>query len=206
MPTLPELAPSPAPRPEEPSPAKPIKGSSLSRRRNDAVAARTTTIQNESPLQANWNASLEPDALGGNQLRSTSFEQRAPETSKGNPLHCAMGGCCPVQLQEKDRWVAGSPDYQMSFQGQLFQFSSEAAQKRFEAAPEKYAPVQSGNDIVLAAKENRSVPGNVNHSAIWHGRLYLFSNSSTLAAFQENPARYANRARHAPLQAPTESP
>ena len=63
----------------------------------------------------------------------------------------------------------------MSYQGQVFHFSSDAARKRFEAAPEKYAPAHSGNDIVLAVEENRTVPGSVNHSAVWHGRLYLFS-------------------------------
>ncbi len=80
----------------------------------------------------------------------------------------------------------------MSYQGQVFHFSSEAARKRFEAAPQKYAPVHGGNDIVLAVEENRTVPGSVNHSAVWHGRLYLFSNSATLATFREDPARYAN--------------
>jgi YHS domain-containing protein len=84
----------------------------------------------------------------------------------------------------------------------VFHFSSEAARKRFEAAPEKYAPVQSGNDVVLAAEENRTVPGNVNHSAVWHGRLYLFSNSASLAAFQKDPPRYAKRVRQVAAESP----
>ncbi|MGO9109955.1 MAG: YHS domain-containing protein [Thermoguttaceae bacterium] len=205
MPTLPDLAPSPGTKPDEPTPARPIKGSgsSLSRRRNDEVAESATTIQNNSAIRANWNASLQPDVLGGNQVRSTSFAQRA--AAAGSTVRCAMGGYCPVQLQEKDRWVTGNPDYQMSYQGQVFRFSSEAARKRFEAAPEKYAPVQSGNDVVVAAKENRIVPGNVNHSAVWHGRLYLFSNSATLATFQKDPARYARDARQAALRLPADT-
>jgi YHS domain-containing protein len=74
----------------------------------------------------------------------------------------------------------------------VFYFSSEIARKRFKATPEKYAPIQGGSDIVLAAEENRAVPGTVNHSAVWRGRLYLFASSETLATFQEDPARYAN--------------
>ena len=111
----------------------------------------------------------------------------------GNPLRCALEGYCPVQLQENDRWVAGNPDFQVAYQGQVFHFSSEAARKRFEAAPEKYAPAHSGNDVVLAVEENRTVPGSVNHSAVWHGRLYLFSNSATLAAFQRGPGSICQR-------------
>jgi len=149
-------------------------------------------------MQANWNASLEPESVNDNLLRHTSFEQRTPE--KGTPLRSALEGYCPVQLRENDRWVAGNPDYQRSYQGQVFHFSCAAAQKRFEAAPEKYAPAQSGNDVVLIQEENRILPGSVSHSAVWRGRLYLFSNSTTLNAFQEDPARYANAARQVPAQ------
>ena len=66
-------------------------------------------------------------------------------------------------------------------------------------------PGADGNDVVLAMEENRAVPGSVTHSAMWHGRVYLFSNSATLAAFQDDPARYANTARQTPLQIPEDS-
>jgi len=197
----PEVAPSPGTKPEAPSPARPIKDSSLSRQRKDLVAARIS----EPPMQANWDASLEPETVGGDRFRTTSFEQQSPKSD--HPLHSGLGGYCPVQLQENDRWVAGNQDLRLTYQGQVFVFSSDAARKRFEAAPEKYAPVQSGNDVVLAMEENRTVPGSVTHSAIWRGRLYLFSNSATLAAFQDDPARYvkANAAQPTPLQLPADS-
>ena len=98
-------------------------------------------------MQANWNTALGPEALGDNRLRSTSFEQET--SNSGNPLRSAMEGYCPVQLQEGRRWVAGNPDLQTSYEGQVFHFSSEAARQRFEAAPQKYAPVHGGNDIVF---------------------------------------------------------
>ncbi len=199
----PDLTPSPPAKPDERSPAKPLKDSSFSRRRQDAVAARATTIRNDLPMQANWNASLEPEVVGDNHLRSGSFQQRASESV--NPLRCAMEGYCPVELQNHDRWVAGNPDLQISYQGHMYHFSSEAAQKRFEAAPEKYAPAHGGDDVVLAVEENRTVPGSVNHSAVWQGRLYLFANSASLAAFQEDPSRYTDGPRQTPLQIPANS-
>ncbi len=189
----PDQAPTPAFKPDEPSPGTPKKGSSLLRRGTDNIAARATAIKPDLPMQANWNASLEPEFPGDNNLRSTSFEQGLPDN--GNPLRSALGGYCPVQLHEHDRWSAGSADFQTSYQGQVYHFSSAAAQKRFEAAPEKYVPVQNGNDVVLTAEENRTVPGSVDHSAVWHGRLYLFSSSATLAMFREDPARYADNQR-----------
>ncbi len=178
-------------------------------------------------MQANWNASLEPEAVGDNRLRSADFEypsaahidtpsrldenhlrstnHKERTSEMGNPLRWALDGYCPVQLKENDRWVIGNRDLQVVYQGQLFHFASDIARKQFEAAPEKYAPVRSGNDVVLAIEENRTVPGNVNHSAVWHGRLYLFSNSATLSMFQADPARYASRPRETSLRVPADS-
>lgn len=206
-------------------PDKPLpdKGSSHSRPRNNGIAA----VHKELPMQADWNAALEPETVGGNPLRNASFEDSGTERNNapsqigghlrdardehsvaeiGNPLRSAMDGFCPVELKENDRWIIGSRDIEMPYQGQVFHFSSDAARKRFESAPEHYAPAQSGNDIVLAVEENRSVPGNVNHSAVWHGRLYLFSNSETLSTFQADPTRYVVKdPRETLLQIPANS-
>ena len=174
---------------------------------------RPSPSQDDMPIRADWNASLGPETVGGNQQRTVSFEQSASKTAnplrnapeRCNPLRRALEGYCPVQLQENDRWVAGKPDLQATYQGQVFYFSSEIARKRFKTTPEKYAPIQGGSDVVMAAEENRAVPGTVNHSAVWHGRLYLFANSATLATFQEDPARYANSARPTTLKRPPDS-
>ena len=198
-----DAVPPPAVKPDELLPTTPIKGNSLSRRKNDPVAARATTTRSDLPIQADWNATLDPQAVGDNRLRNTSFEQYTSEAA--NPLRCGLGGYCPIQLRENSRWVAGNPNFQTSYQGQVFHFSSNAARKRFEASPDKYAPAQKGKDVVLTVEENRTVSGSVSHSAVWHGRLYLFSTSATLAKFQEDPARYANDSRHALLQLPADS-
>ncbi len=108
-------------------------------------------------------------------------------------MHNALEGFCPVELREKQRWVAGRSEVRIAYQGQLFRFSSEAAKKQFAAAPDKYAPANGGNDPVLAMEENRGVSGSIQHSAVWHGRLYLFASSANLAAFREDPTRYATQ-------------
>jgi YHS domain-containing protein len=153
------------------------------------VAANAKASPEILPMQANWNASLAPDVAGEKQLRSTSFEEAvAPQDS---PMRSALGGFCAVELREHSRFVSGNPALKTTYQGQEFQFSSQVALEQFKTAPEKYAPVEGGNDVVLAMEEHRTVPGSTDHSAVWHGRIYLFSNSATLAAFQDDPSRYA---------------
>jgi YHS domain-containing protein len=125
------------------------------------------------------------------KLVEASFEQR--DGSAAKTLHSGLNGYCPVELQEKEKWVTGRPEYRLTYQGQVFHFSSEAAKRRFAAAPEKFAPANGGNDAVLAAEENRIVSGSIQHSAVWQGRLYLFASSANLAEFREDPTRYARR-------------
>jgi len=199
----PEVSPSPDPKPAAPSPDNSNKDSSLLRRGSHVVAAKATPMRSDLPIQANWNASLEPESISGIRLESVSLEQES--TMMNNPPRSrALEGYCPVQLQENDRWIVGNKRFRLTYQGQEFVFSSDTARKRFEAAPEKYAPVHSGNDVVLVMEENREVPGSVSHSAIWHGRLYLFSNSANLAAFRDDPARYAKA--EAPRQSHLQTP
>jgi YHS domain-containing protein len=153
-------------------------------------SALAEQARNSAPMQANWAAALEAD-VAGSPSRGAGYEQIAAPNV--NPPKCSLGGYCPVQLRENARWVSGDPTLQITYEGQLYQFSSEDALQRFKSAPEKYAPVQAGNDVVLAVDEDRSVTGSVKHSAMWHGRIYLFTSSTTLAAFQRNPSRYGGR-------------
>ena len=43
----------------------------------------------------------------------------------------------------------------------------------FLAAPDRYAPVASGNDIVLATDQGKVVPG-TEHGVFYENRIYLF--------------------------------
>jgi YHS domain-containing protein len=70
-------------------------------------------------------------------------------------------------------------------------FASGEDRQRFMEAPDRYVPACSGNDPIIAAEEDRQVAGKIDHSAIYRGRLYLFSSSATLAQFREEPRRYA---------------
>jgi protein disulfide-isomerase len=120
----------------------------------------------------------------------------------GNPP-LAMDGYCPVQLTENERWVVGDPRWGLTWRGRTYLFSGPDACDRFDAAPDRYAPVLSGNDIVLAAEQGRMVPGRREYGA-WASsnrggqmerRVYLFSGEATYGRFQAAPDRYVNALR-----------
>ena len=59
--------------------------------------------------------------------------------------------------------------------------------KQFLADPDRFVPVNSGNDVVLSVDENRSVPGQPAYCATYNDRLYMFSSAATQAEFNRQP-------------------
>jgi YHS domain-containing protein len=179
---MPSFAPPPTDMPTAPgeiTPSKPAPhGAALPRQ--------------HSPVAGDWNNEESQASRDSRQaLRPASFQERPAERIA--TLRSPLENFCPVELRDKEKWIAGRADFQATYDGQVYHFSSAAARQRFAAAPEKYAPVQRGNDVVLAMEENRSVAGSIRHSAVWQGRVYLFASSASLAAFRQDPARYIDR-------------
>ena len=63
----------------------------------------------------------------------------------------------------------------------------------FFASPERYAPVLSGDDPVLALDAGRNVPGDRRYGLTYESRTYLFSSPETLNVFSAAPEKYARR-------------
>jgi protein disulfide-isomerase len=106
----------------------------------------------------------------------------------------ALDGYCPVQLVETGRWQKGDKAWGMIHRGRLYLFVGTEEQRRFQANPDRYAPVSSGNDVVLAVDVGREVPGFREHGAQYDGHVYLFASEATLKKFESNPLFYADRA------------
>jgi YHS domain-containing protein len=70
-------------------------------------------------------------------------------------------------------------------------FAGPEEAKRFFADPDRYAPVLSGIDVVVAVEENRQVPGRREYGAWYEGRMYLFSNEASFRKFDRDPGRYS---------------
>jgi YHS domain-containing protein len=105
----------------------------------------------------------------------------------------ALGGYCPVELSKNGRWVLGDLRWTVVHQGWIYRLSGAEQRRLFLADPDRFAPVNSGNDVVLSVTKNRSVSGQTAHCAIYDNRLYMFSSATTQAEFNRNPERYVIR-------------
>jgi YHS domain-containing protein/thioredoxin-related protein len=113
------------------------------------------------------------------------------------PPPVGLDGYCPVQLVESAHWQRGKKDWGVIHRGRTYLFAGPEEQNRFRADPDRYAPVNSGNDVVLSLEQGRSVAGYRQHGAQFDGHVYLFASESTLEKFHSNPHYYADRALQA---------
>lgn len=115
-----------------------------------------------------------------------------------------LDGYCPVQLVENDRWQKGNKDWGVIHRGRVYLFVGQEEQRRFLTDPDRYAPVSSGNDVVLAAEVGHAVPGFREFGAKFDGHVYLFASEGTLKKFESNPPYYAQHTcrRFTPCRTP----
>ena len=117
--------------------------------------------------------------------------EQAPPT--GRPT-LAMDGYCPVRLVETGRWQKGDKAWGIIHRGRIYLFTGAEELRRFQANPDRYAPINSGNDVVIALEVGRAVPGFREHGAQYDGHVYLFASEATLKKFESNPLFYSERA------------
>ncbi len=122
-----------------------------------------------------------------------------PAESISRPANPPFGldGFCPVQLVENFRWQPGKKTWGAIHRGRTYLFAGPEERRRFLAEPDRYAPVSSGDDVVLLLEEGRSVPGYRDHGLKFDGHVYLFAGEGSLEKFRSNPRYYADRALQA---------
>jgi len=106
-----------------------------------------------------------------------------------------LDGYCPVALSESERWVPGDPRWGLIHRGRTYLFAGPAERDRFNAEPDRYAPVLAGCDVVLAVEQGAMVPGRREHGAWFNQRVYLFSSEATFRKFDAAPERYVSDLR-----------
>lgn len=103
-----------------------------------------------------------------------------------------MKGFCPVALREQRQLVDALPIYSVVYQSKRYYFSSAEAQARFEQAPQKYAPIAGGTDVVIRVNNDQVVNGTLDFAVWYKDRLFLFSSPESAEAFSLNPHPYAS--------------
>jgi YHS domain-containing protein len=101
-----------------------------------------------------------------------------------------LDGFCPVRLSEAQRWVRGDPRWGAIHRGRTYLFTGPEEQRKFLADPDTYAPVMSGNDIVIRVERNEQITGHREHGVFCDGKIYLFASEESLQKFDRAPARY----------------
>lgn len=108
-----------------------------------------------------------------------------------------LDGFCPVRLNERSVWTLGDRRWGAIHRGQTYLFVGPDEQRRFLAEPDRYAPVSSGMDVVVALEQGRSIAGHRAHGVFFGGKVYLFADEVSLDKFSKNPKYYADRALQA---------
>ncbi len=137
------------------------------------------------------NPTTGPGASGGPPPQPQDPARNAKSLT--TPLF-GLDGFCPVQLVEYDRWQPGNKQWGVVHRGRIYLFAGLDEQRRFRANPDRYAPVSSGDDVVLLLEQGRTVEGYRQHGLKFEGHVYLFANEGTLSKFKANPHQYADRA------------
>ena len=101
-------------------------------------------------------------------------------------------GFCPVVLRDERNLADANDQFNTTYKGKTYFFSSQAAKSRFEANPERYAPANGGNDVVMLVRHDKIMDGSLDYAGWYKDRLYLFSSAENLETFTREPRMYAS--------------
>lgn len=110
-----------------------------------------------------------------------------------NSNNLAVEGYDVVSYFNNGKPELGIKLYQADWQGATWRFANAENLKKFEAAPEKFAP-QYGGYCPWALVEGRLVGGLTNIWAIEDGKLYLFCSHEALQKWKEGGSEVKSKA------------
>jgi protein disulfide-isomerase len=116
-----------------------------------------------------------------------------------------LEGYCPVTLAEEVKWVHGDKRFGAVHRGKLYLFTSEGAQKKFLAEPDRFSPVLSGYDPVRFAESGKLVDGKRAHGLTYNNQVYLFTDEESLRKFQTSPRPFADTVYQAMIKSDSAS-
>ena len=130
------------------------------------------------------------DEATENQADETNETQITPiaaVTEKPAPVVACLRGHCPVAMQNR-QVVKASAEFVTRYDGHTYFFASDEARREFLANPEKYAPVNSGYDVVIEQKTGEREAGD--YVSEYEGRQYWFKTLANKKEFLQDSAKY----------------
>jgi YHS domain-containing protein len=103
-----------------------------------------------------------------------------------------LEGNCPVTLVERQDWVLGVATFGAVHRGRTYLFLGPTEREKFLADPDRYSPVLSGIDPVMAL-DNRGVVAGRREFGVFgaDGHIYLFADAASRERFEQNEKHYA---------------
>ncbi len=139
------------------------------------------------PLLASMLVAASPTFGQSGTRQPTSTQARTQGTE---PL--ALRGYCPVCLVNMKKWVPGKPEYAATYDGHVYQFPGAEQLEMFNADPAKYTPALHGDCVVCLVNMGQRVPGKLEFTQIYKGRVFLFPSEEQRQMFKADPAKYAD--------------
>ena len=158
----------------------------------DATSPRA--LEPADVVDADAFAPVTPDAAPQPAKSEQATAARYAELQRKLAERSGLGGFqgfCPVALRDRRELLDARPEFLSIYQGRTYELASAEAKARFEADPEKYAPVSQGNDVVLVSRGESEVEGNLSFAVWFKDRLYLFRSANTLREFNAEPIKFA---------------
>ena len=146
-----------------------------------------------------WNTQLQsraakpaPPAAVGNISPNSAPVVLAPSASKFTTDKLMIDGFSPVILSTDKKWVKGTDEFAVEFEGQWFLLTSAEEMKTFRAKPESFVPQFMGCDPVLLWESDKvpAARGITRFAAFYDDQLYLFASKENRDRFKESPDRF----------------
>ena len=103
-----------------------------------------------------------------------------------------LDGYCPVCVVKMKKWVKGSPEHEVVYDGKRYLFPGADQKQMFLADPARFVPALGGDCGVCLAKMDKRVPGSVKFGAIHKGRVWLFPGNEQRQMFLDNANQFEN--------------
>jgi YHS domain-containing protein len=145
-----------------------------------------------------WNAQLQARAAkpAPQPIVGSISPNPAPLVQAPVPTYSSdkllLEGYSPVSLLTDKKWIKGTSEFAVDFEGQWFLLTSSEEIKAFRSKPENFVPQFMGCDPVLLW-ESEQVPamrGVTRFAAFYDDQLYLFASKENRDRFKESPDRF----------------
>lgn len=153
-------------------------------------ATQAPPLASQTPAMASQAPPTSPNNLAGPDLAAGQPPTGAPPIQPAIEMPLALDGYCPVELVDNKQWTVGDRRWGATHEGRTYLFTGPEQQQRFLGEPDRYSPVNSGNDVVLAMEDGQAVSGRREHGVFYGSRIYLFSSEDSLQAFSRQPGQY----------------